>query len=128
MEEDPNTAYPLLVLSACQVDTRPPGAPRLWGGLKIKVLPDTLAHKIYKQTDIEESLNCSFELNPEYQEKLESAGLRVSGVSETGSARIIELPSSSFYIGMGFLPQMSSQPGKPHPVISAFLEAALMQP
>jgi CTP synthase (UTP-ammonia lyase) len=125
MADDLNTAYPLLVLSSCPVDNRPPGAPRLWGGLKIKVLPGTLAYQIYKNNDIEEAFNCNYELNPAYQQILEKAGLKISGVNQTGSARIVELPGRAFYMGTGFVPQMSSRPGQPHPMIVAWLKAAL---
>jgi CTP synthase len=125
MEDDPNTAYPLLVLSSCPVDTRPAGAPRLWGGLKIRVLPGTLAYRIYQKIDVEEAFNCNYELNPAYQATLEKAGLKISGVSPTGSARVVELPGQSFYMGTGFIPQMSSQPGRPHPLIVGWLKAAI---
>jgi CTP synthase len=125
MEEDPNTADPLLVLTACPVDNRPPGTALQWGGLKIEVIPGTLAYQIYKHNAIEETFNCSYELNPDYQDKLTAAGLRISGISDSGKARIVELPERSFFVGMGYIPQLSSQPGKPHPVITAFLKAAL---
>jgi CTP synthase len=130
-EEDPDTAIPLLVLASCQVDARPDGAPRLWGKLNIRISSDTLAYRIYQRSNMEEAFNCNYELNPQYREKLETAGLRVSGVSETsaaghtGGARIIELPDNPFFIATGFLPQISSTEDQPHPLFVAYLEAAL---
>jgi CTP synthase (UTP-ammonia lyase) len=124
-EDDPDTPMPLIVLAACPLDSLPAGAPRLTGGLKIKILSGTQAFRIYQQTEIEETFNCNYELNPQYQEKLEKAGLKVSGVSQEGHARIVELTDHKFYIGAGFLPQMSSTPGRPHPLIAAFLRAAI---
>jgi CTP synthase len=125
VEEDPESRFPLLVLSACPVDNRPAGAPRLWGGLKIKVQPGTLAYRIYGREDITETFNCSYELNPDYQKTLEQAGLRISGVSPQGNARIVELPDHRFYLGLGFVPQMSSSFAQPHPLLVAFLKAGL---
>jgi CTP synthase len=125
MEEDPETRYPLLVLSACPVDNRPVGAPRLWGGLKIIMRSGTQTCQIYAKTDIEETFNCSYELNPDYQNILEKSGLQISGVSQTGNARIVELPYHKFYLGLGFIPQLSSTPENPHPMITSFLKAAL---
>jgi CTP synthase len=124
-EVDPNTPSPLLVLVSCPVDSRPAGAPRLWGRLKIKVSPGTLAFRIFRKTMISEPFNCNYELNPAYREKLDSSGLKVSGVSEDGGARIIELPGHRFFIATGFVPQLASEENKPHPLIVAYLKAAL---
>jgi CTP synthase len=125
MEEDPNTATPLLILAACPVDSRPTGTPLLWGGLKINISPNTLAHRIYHSFKIEETFTCSYELNPVYRENLETNGLIISGVSEDGGARIVELPAHRFFIATGFVPQLSSEENRPHPLILAYLKAAL---
>ena len=92
--------------------------------MKIKINSDSLAYRIYRRTVIEETFSCNYELNPTYRETLENKGLKVSGVSEDGGARIIELPGYRFFLATGFVPQYSSQAGKPHPVIVSFLQAA----
>lgn len=121
---DPNISTPLLVLASCPVLERPEGAPRLWGKLKIKVSPDTLAFRAYKQSEVEEAFNCNYELNPAFRGTLEASGLRVSGVSEDGGARIVELPDRRFFLATGFLPQLISEATRPHPLIVAYLDAA----
>lgn len=121
-EEDPNTTTPLLILAACPVDSRPQGASLLWGGLKISLIHNTLAFRIYHSSKIEETFTCSYELNPEYRERLEITGLKVSGISEDGGARIVELPDHLFFIATGFVPQLSSEENKPHPLITDFLK------
>ena len=103
---------------------RPEGAPRLWGKLKIKVIPGSLAFSIYQRTEVEEPFNCNYELNPEFRSKLELSGLRVSAVSEDGGARIVELPDHPFFLGTGFMPQLASEENLPHPLIVAYLKAA----
>jgi CTP synthase len=87
-------------------------------------MPDSLAFCIYNKIDIAEPFTCNYELNPDYRDILEKAGLKVSGVSADGGARIIELPDYSFFIGTGFVPQLASRPNHPHPIIIAFLIAA----
>lgn len=123
-EEDPDTATPLLILAACPVDGRPQGAPRLWGGIKINISPDSLAFSIYRSPTIKEMFTCSYELNPAYRDTLEKNGLRVSGISEDGGTRIVELPEHRFFIATGFVPQLSSEEDRPHPLIIACLKAA----
>jgi CTP synthase len=124
MEFDPDTSVPLLVPVACPVENRPDGTPSLSGKLKIKVRLGSLAFRIYQKREIEESFYCNFELNHVYQNKLKKAGLIISGTSEDGGTRIIELPDC-FFIGTGFVPQMSSELYKPHPLVVAYLRAAM---
>ena len=106
------------------MDNRPEGATRLWGKLKIKIDPSSLAFQIYCKTEIEEAFNCNYELNPDFRGKLEAHGLRVSGISENGGARIIELPNRRFFLGTGFVPQFTSEKERPHPLVVAYLKAA----
>jgi len=47
------------------------------------------------------------------------------GEDSDGNARIIELASHPFFMATLFLPQFSSKPGNPHPVVVAFLKAAV---
>ena len=110
--------------ASCPVDSRPDGSPRLTGKLKVRVKPGTRAFEAYGSRKIEESFSCNYELNPEYRSVLEKNGLIVSGVSQDGGARIVEL-APNWFVGTGFLPQLSSEPGKPHPLIVAYLQAAL---
>jgi CTP synthase (UTP-ammonia lyase) len=123
-EEDPDAAVPLLILAACPIESRPQGAPRLWGGLKIDIVPGSLASRLYASNGIEETFTCNYELNPVYGEFLEKHGLKVSGTSADGGARIVELPGRRFFLATGFVPQMSSAENRPHPLITAFLAAA----
>ena len=124
-ESDPDTETPLLVLASCPIDANPAKGTRLSGRLKMSLIPDTLAYRIYQKRNISESFQCNYELNPEYRERLESHGLKVSATSENGGARIIELPESRFFIGTGFLPQLNSKPGKPHPIFTSFLKSVI---
>ncbi len=123
-ETDPDTEVPLLVIASCPIDNPLSGGTRLQGKLKISLTPNTMAEKIYGTQYISESFNCNYELNPDYREKLESYGLVVSGLSDNGRARIIELTDKRFFMATGFLPQLNSKPEKPHSLFVSFLRAA----
>jgi CTP synthase (UTP-ammonia lyase) len=52
------------------------------------------------------------------------AGFPVVARGAQGEIRAIESPTHRFFIATLFQPQLSSKPGKPHPVIVEFLRAA----
>jgi len=85
-----------------------------------------MAHRICgSQTAIDEEFTCSYELNPGYQPRFEASGVRITGRGPNGECRVVELAGHSFYLATLFLPQLSSSPGKPHPLIVAYLQAVL---
>ena len=93
--------------------------------MKITVSPDSLTFRIYQRLVVEEQFTCSYELNPDFRKQLETAGLRVSGDGEDGGARIIELPTHYFFLATCYVPQLTSEETRPHPLIIAYLEAIM---
>lgn len=92
---------------------------------EVFVTPDTLAFKAYGKSRASERFTCSYGLNEDYRNDIVRDNLNVVGKDNDGNARIIELASHPFFMATLFLPQLSSTPGNPHPVIVAFLEAAV---
>jgi CTP synthase (UTP-ammonia lyase) len=76
------------------------------------------------ETAVLEQYYCNFGLNPEYRARLEEAGFRITGVDADRDARVFELDDHPFYVATLFVPQMRSAPGRPHPVVTAFVSAA----
>jgi CTP synthase (UTP-ammonia lyase) len=74
-------------------------------------------------TAVQEQYYCNFGLNPDYREQLDAAGFRITGVDADGDARMFELDDHPFYVATLFVPQMRSSPGRPHPVVTAFVAA-----
>lgn len=83
----------------------------------------SIIHEIYGTEVITERYNCSFGLNPIYQELFEKSGLKASGKDENGEVRVFELSGARFYIATLFQPQLSSTPENPHPLILRYLLA-----
>ena len=79
----------------------------------------------YKQEEVTEQFFCNYGLNPAFRHKIEEGQLKISGVDLEGEVRIVELSNHRFFVATLFLPQISSQPGSPHPLIVAYLSAAL---
>jgi CTP synthase (UTP-ammonia lyase) len=90
----------------------------------ITVIPGTQAHRAYGKTGTSERFACNYGLNPDYKERLADGGLKIAGIGPRGEVRLVELPSHAFFVGALFLPQLSSDPERPHPLIAAFLKAA----
>lgn len=75
---------------------------------------------------IEERHRHRFEYNNAYKERLENAGLRISGTSPDGSlVEIVELDKNShpFFIAGQFHPEFKSRPDRPAPLFVGLVEA-----
>jgi CTP synthase (UTP-ammonia lyase) len=92
--------------------------------LQIRVTPNTLAHRLYRSDLVDEQYYCNFGFNEAYRAELEAHGLRFTGRSDDGEARILEIPDHPFFLATLFVPQTASLPGKPHPLIAGFASAA----
>jgi CTP synthase (UTP-ammonia lyase) len=93
--------------------------------MAVKLSGDSRAAQFYARTEIAEEYYCNFGLNPEHQRLLDEGGLRVVGVDGDGEARVLELPDYRFFIATLYVPQLSSSPESPHPLITAYLRAAM---
>lgn len=86
--------------------------------------PASRAARIYRRTTVAERYRCRFGLNPAYLNSLHGGGLRVTGVDELGAATVIEFPEHPFFLATLFLPERASRAGAPHPLVTAYLQAA----
>jgi CTP synthase (UTP-ammonia lyase) len=91
----------------------------------VDIAPGTRAHRAYGVDVTVEQFRCSYGLNPLYREAIRSGPMQVVGVDANREVRIVELPAHRFYVATLFLPQLSSSPEKPHPLILAFVRAAI---
>ena len=92
--------------------------------MTVKLVSGSRAAAAYGCSEAIERYYCNFGLNPEYQEALVTAGLVVSGVDADDEARIIELPGHRFFLATLFVPQVTSTPASPHPLLCALVTAA----
>ena len=91
---------------------------------QVKIRPGTLAHQIYQTEAVTEQFRCNYGLNPKYRDEISQSALRVAGIDVEGEVRIVELSQHRFFVATLFLPQLSSTPETPHPLIMAYLKAA----
>ena len=84
--------------------------------------------EIYGQEEVWERHRHRYEVNMDYRDKLEAAGMVFSGVSPDGLLpETIEIPTHPWYIGVQYHPELKSKPFDPHPLFRSFIEAAVTQ-
>ena len=80
---------------------------------------------IYGASEATEAYYCNFGVDPEHVPLLGTGPLRITGADAEGDVRVIELPGHPFFLGTLFVPQTHSTPKRPHPLVMAFVEAAV---
>ncbi|TDI11886.1 MAG: CTP synthase [Acidobacteria bacterium] len=86
---------------------------------------DSLAQRIYGETEISERHRHRYEFNREYEEILTSYGLQISGNSpDKNFAEIVEISDHPWFLACQFHPEFKSKPLKPHPLFVSFIQAA----
>lgn len=96
--------------------------------MTVMVRKNTTAARLYPSNTITEKYYCNFGLNLDHLPALSAAGLVVSGTDQDGEPRIVELPSLRYFLATLFVPQTSSTPEAPHPLIVGLLRAATQRP
>ena len=125
-EIDPSTPYPVIDLLPDQKDIEDLGGTMRLGLYPCKISPGTLAAQAYGQELIYERHRHRYEFNNEYRERIEEAGLRVSGTSPDGRlVEMIELPGHPWFLAVQFHPEFTSRPNRPQPLFREFVNAAI---
>lgn len=92
----------------------------------VKITPGSLLHSAYGRDEATEQFACNYGFNSRFRGKVEGGKLKVTAVGPDGEVRAVEISDHPFYVATLFLPQVSSGPGSPHPLIVAYLKAALV--
>ncbi|MGB5684921.1 MAG: CTP synthase [Candidatus Electrothrix sp.] len=136
-ELNPTTKDPLIYLMKEWYDFRSgkieirDETSNMGGTLRLGAYPctlreDTLAYAAYQQEEISERHRHRYEFNNLYRERLEKAGLVVSGTSPDDTlVEIVEIADHPWFLGCQFHPEFKSSPMKPHPLFRDFIKAAL---
>jgi len=95
------------------------------GSYACELSAGSLAQRVYGATTINERHRHRYEFNCLYEKTLSENGLRISGRSPDGKfVEIAELPNHPWYLAVQFHPEFKSKPTRPHPLFSAFVDAA----
>lgn len=87
---------------------------------------DSLAYRAYGQKEVSERHRHRYEFNNDFRERLEQAGLVMSGISPDGQlVEIVEIRDHPWFLGCQFHPEFKSRPMNPHPLFVSFIRSAL---
>jgi CTP synthase len=127
-EVDPKTPYPVVAMMEDKKYLENYGGTLRLGKYECDIVKGSLANDVYGKTKIFERHRHRYEVNNTFREKMENAGLVVSGINpERDLVEIVELPREKhpFFIAGQFHPEFRSRPLAPHPLFVRFVKAAL---
>jgi CTP synthase len=125
-EFDAHTTDPVINLLPGQQEIVDLGGTMRLGLYPCRVLPDTLAFKLYQEDVIYERHRHRYEFNNAYRALLLKSGYVISGTSPDGHlVEIVELPKHPFFLACQFHPEFQSRPSTPHPLFKGFIQAAI---
>jgi CTP synthase (UTP-ammonia lyase) len=115
-ETSPDASVPLISRLSCSlVEQR--GKVRLVEGSRLRA--------VYGANQAEEGYRCNYGLNPEYESIFRGTALEVVARDAAGEVRAIELGGHPFFIATLFQPERAALAGAEHPLITAFVAAAV---
>jgi CTP synthase len=134
MEFDDSTPHPVIATMSDQRDVvageRDMGGTMRLGLYPAKLGDETVVREVYGEPYVEERHRHRFEVNNEYRDRLEQAGLTISGTSPDGRlVEYVELPREvhPYYVATQAHPEFRSRPTRAHPLFAGLVAAALQR-
>lgn len=122
----PATKHPVIDLLPEQRGLKQKGATMRLGSYPCFLTRGSKAHAAFKTDAITERHRHRFEMNNQYREQLEQAGLRCTGVWPGGDlVEIVELENHPWFLAVQFHPELKSRPTHPHPLFRDFVGACM---
>ena len=120
-----STLNPVIHIMEEQKEIKKKGGTMRLGSYPCILREESLAKKVYGDSQINERHRHRFEYNNEYREILEAKGLICSGLSPDGSlVEIVEIKSHPYFIAAQFHPELKSRPNRPAPLFVGLIKAA----
>ena len=125
-EMDPNTPTPIIDLMHDQRDVSDKGGTQRLGAYYAILEPGSRAYQAYGEPVVSERHRHRWELNATWKPRLETAGLRCSGLSpDRRLVEFIELDDHPFWVATQAHPEFKSRPDRPHPLFRELAAASL---
>ncbi len=123
-EMSADTAYPVIKMMEEQQHIRQKGGTMRLGAFDCELNPNSRSFAIYNQRKhISERHRHRYELNPDFVQPLDTAGMIAAGVNpQNNLVEIVEIPSHRWFVGVQFHPEYKSTVENPHPLFVDFVK------
>jgi CTP synthase len=121
----PDTIHPVIDLMPEQKDVVDLGGTMRLGAYPCVLDENSLAYRLYGKKDISERHRHRWEVNNDYRDALQKAGMDLCGLSPDGRiVEMVELKNHPYYIGTQAHPEFKSRPNHAHPLFNGLVHAA----
>ena len=126
IEMDSKTTHNVIDIMEDQKNITNMGGTMRLGGYECALAEGSRVREIYGAEIIRERHRHRYEVNNDYREEYERAGMKCVGTNpDTELVEIVEIPTLKWYVGTQFHPEYSSTVLKPHALFLDFVKAAI---
>ena len=124
-EFDEGTSYPVIDLMVEQKNVEGYGGTMRLGSYECHIEDqESKAFSVYKSKVIFERHRHRYEVNNEYRNQIQNAGLIFSGLSpDKMLCEIVEYPKNDWHVACQFHPEFKSRPDSPHPLFDGLIQS-----
>ncbi|MBR6365142.1 MAG: CTP synthase [Lachnospiraceae bacterium] len=127
-EFDPESSHPMIHILPEKAHLENLGGTLRLGAYPCRLATDSAAYKLYGSETISERHRHRYEVNNDYREALEAAGMKICGTSPDGHiVEMIEIVGHPYYTATQAHPEFKSRPNKAHPLFAGLVAAAVSQ-
>ena len=124
-EFNKRTKHPVIDLMESQKAIKIKGGTMRLGAYDCTIKAGTKTYSAYRSKKISERHRHRYEVNNRYKNRLEKAGMVISGVNDSlGVVETIEISGHPWFVAGQFHPELKSRVNKAHPLFREFIKAA----
>ena len=124
-EFNKRTKHPVIDLMESQKAIKIKGGTMRLGAYDCTIKTGTKTYSAYRSKKISERHRHRYEVNNRYKNRLEKAGMVISGVNDSlGVVETIEISDHPWFVAGQFHPELKSRVNKAHPLFREFVKAS----
>ena len=124
-EFNKRTKHPVIDLMESQKAIKIKGGTMRLGAYDCTIKTGTKTYSAYRSKKISERHRHRYEVNNRYKNRLEKAGMVISGVNDSlGVVETIEISNHPWFVAGQFHPELKSRVNKAHPLFREFIKAS----
>jgi len=124
-ENEPEVKHPVIDILPEQKSVQEKGGTMRLGAKWVEIKKDTKAFELYGEEKVFKRFRHRYEVNPEYVDRLEAAGIVFSGMwPKEKIMKVMELKDHPYFVGVQYHPEFDSRLETPEPVYYGLVKAS----